>query len=148
MNPVVRDYQVSDRDACLAIFDSNIPDYFDQSERDMFADFLNGPSGFYFVIAQDGQVCACGGYAKEDRGQARFTWGMAERGRHGQGLGRLLAEHRLAEITASGLFQEIELFTTPIIAPFFQKFGFTVKETRKDGFAPGMDQVQMIKWLD
>lgn len=147
MKTVVRDYRISDRAACLAIFDSNIPDYFDQSERDMFADFLDGPRGCYFVIEQDGTVCACGGYAKEDRGQARFTWGMAERDRHGQGLGRLLAEHRLAEITSSGLFREIELFTTPIISPFFQKFGFSIEKTEKDGFAPGMDQVQMIKWL-
>lgn len=143
----VRDYAVTDKADCLTLFDSNVPRYFDVSERVMFEDFLDNPDGAYFVIKREHQVCGCGGYAREDRGQARYTWGMVDNRLHGQGLGRLLAEYRLDRIIASGEFREVELFTTPAVAPFFKKFGFEAENIEKGGFAPGMDKVQMIKWL-
>ncbi len=147
MSAAFRPYAVTDKTACLALFDSNVPRYFDSSERAAFADFLDQPVGDYFIIEQAGEVCGCGGFRTEDRGQARFTWGMVDNSRHGSGLGRMLAEYRLREIEASGAFAEIELFTTPQIAPFFAKFGFEAAGIEKDGFAPGMDKVQMLKNL-
>jgi GNAT superfamily N-acetyltransferase len=143
----VRPYILSDKDACLSIFDGNVPEYFDASERAAFATFLDGPRGEYFAIEQDGAVIGCGGFAKEDRGQARFTWGMVDRPLHGEGLGRLLAEYRLQAIEDAGVFSEVELFTTQIVAPFFVKLGFAIEGVTKDGFAPGMDKVQMIRKL-
>lgn len=131
----------------MEVFDSNIPDFFDVSERDMLSTFLDGPHGSYYVVEQDGIVIGSGGFAKELQGQARFTWGMVHRDHHGDGLGRLLAEHRLQEIEQSGEFTEAELFTTPKVASFFEKFGFEQRQIKRDGFAPGMDQVQMIKRL-
>lgn len=141
----VRPYVMSDKQACLLIFDSNVPDYFNVVERDAFAAFLNNPRGVYFTVEQDGAVVGCGGYAKEGRGQARLTWGMVDRTQHGEGLGRLLAEYRLKDIAESSQFSETELITTPTVAPFFVKFGFVEREIVKDGVAPGMDTVQMIK---
>ena len=141
----IRPYAVTDKPACMAVFDSNVPDYFDLSERDMLSTWLDAPKGEYYVVEQDGKVIGCGGFAREVRGQARFTWGMVHNNHHGEGLGRLLAEHRLAEIEKTGAYSEAELFTTPQVAPFFRKFGFVDAGTKKDGFAPGMDQVQMIK---
>ncbi|WP_109355861.1 GNAT family N-acetyltransferase [Sphingorhabdus sp. EL138] len=144
MNATIRPFVATDKDACLALFDSNVPRYFDASERGDFSKFLDRPDGDYFVVEQATEICGCGGFVKEDRGQARFTWGMVDNARHGSGLGRLLAEYRLRAIKASGRFQEAELFTTPKIAPFFAKFGFDIVDIEKDGFAPDMDKVQMI----
>jgi GNAT superfamily N-acetyltransferase len=138
---------LSDKKACLALFDSNVPDFFDATERRDFTAFLDIPGGQYFAIERDGAVIGCGGFAREDRGQARFTWGMVDRNCHGQGLGRLLAEYRLQAIEDTGDFSEVELFTTPTVAPFFSRFGFASQRVEKDGFAPGMDKVQMIKAL-
>ncbi|MEO9599355.1 GNAT family N-acetyltransferase [Parasphingorhabdus sp.] len=143
----VRPYALSDKQACLAIFDSNVPDFFDSTERPDFAGFLDGPDGEYFIVEQEGAVIGCGGFAKEDRGQARFTWGMVSNRHHGEGLGRLLAEYRLRAMDDAGDYAEVELFTTPIVAPFFEKLGFAIAQVDKDGFAPGMDKVQMIKTL-
>jgi len=143
----VRPFAAADKDECLTLFDSNVPRYFDSSERADFADFLDNPNGAYFVIAQDGKVCGCGGFVKEARGQARFTWGMVDNAHHGSGLGRMLAEYRLQAIEASGAFEEAELFTTPQVAPFFAKFGFETVDVETDGFAPGMDKVQMVRHL-
>lgn len=145
MTPLIRKYQMKDKAACLAIFDGNVPDFFDASERDMFAGFLDAPQGDYFVIEQDARICGCGGIVREDRGQARFTWGMVDNSQHGAGLGRLLAEYRLQVIDEAGDYSEAELFTTHRVAPFFAKFGFEIRGVEKDGFAPGMDKVQMIR---
>ena len=84
-------------------------------------------------------------FEPKTRGQARFTWGMVHRDHHGTGLGRMMTEHRLREIEQSREFSEIEIFTTPKVAPFFRKFGFADRRLEKDGFAPGMDRVQMLK---
>ncbi|MEH6701891.1 GNAT family N-acetyltransferase [Parasphingorhabdus sp.] len=143
----VQPYVVADKPACLAIFDSNVSEFFDSTEREDFAAFLDNPGGEYFILERDGAVIGCGGFAKEDRGQARFTWGMVDRNCHGQGLGRLLAEYRLQAIADADDYSEVELFTTPMVAPFFVKLGFAAAQVEKDGFAPGMDKVQMIKTL-
>lgn len=148
MTRSIRAYGPADKAACIAVFDSNIPDYFDATEREMLSGFLDDPHGKYFVIEQNDQVIGSGGFAKEDRGKARFTWGMVHRDHHGAGLGRLMAEHRLKAIEQSGRYSEVELFTTPKVASFFEKFGFEQRKIDKDGFAPGMDQVQMIKKLN
>lgn len=147
MTESIRIYQIADKAACLRIFDSNIPDFFDRSERDLLSDFLDSPIGAYFVIERDGAVIGSGGYRKEECGQARFTWGMVHRKHHGEGLGQRLAEYRLEAIEKSGEYSEIEIHTTPKIAPFFKKFGFESRKVEPDGFAPGMDKVQMLKAL-
>ncbi|MEP2990870.1 MAG: GNAT family N-acetyltransferase [Parasphingorhabdus sp.] len=147
MTTSIRTYQIADKVACLRIFDSNIPDFFDRSERDLLSHFLDSPIGAYFVVERDGAVIGSGGFRKEDRGQARFTWGMVHRKHHGDGLGQLLAEHRLQEIEKSGEYSEVEIHTTPKVAPFFEKFGFESRKIEPDGFASGMDQVQMTKPL-
>ena len=143
----VRPYMLSDKQACLAIFDGNVPDFFDATERDLFVEFLDQPKGHYFCIEQDGRILGCGGFAREDREQARFTWGMVDQAHHGDGLGRLLTEHRLQEIVKAGNYAEADLSTTPRVAPFFAKFGFVETGREKDGFAPGMDKVLMVKPL-
>ena len=147
MSHLIRPYAVGDKQDCLDICDSSVPDFFDASERSLLSEFLDNPIGSYVVIEKDRAVIGSGGYRKEDRGQARFTWGMVHRDHHGEGLGRLMAEHRIREIERSGTFTEAEIFTTPRVAPFFEKFGFKKIGFIKDGFAPGMDQVQMIKKL-
>ncbi len=144
---IVRPYAIGDKNACLALFDSNVPDFFDPTERHLFVDFLDQPAGPFFCIEQDGRIVGCGGYAIADRGQALFTWGMVNQAHHGDGLGRLLTEHRLQEIVKAGDYKEAELSTTPRVSTFFEKFGFVETGREKDGFAPGMDKVLMIKPL-
>src|SRR5712691_13268061 len=58
----VRPYLPANRDACLAVFDSNTPDFFKSHERRHFEEFLEGPNCSYFVMDQDGAIAGCGGY--------------------------------------------------------------------------------------
>ena len=53
---IVRPYEPGDRDACLALFESNVPVFFDVSEREGFADFLDEMHWPYQVIVRDGRI--------------------------------------------------------------------------------------------
>ena len=66
MTIAIRNYRVEDKQVCLAIFDSSVPDYFDISEREELEHFLDEPIGPYFVLEQDGQVIGGGGFRTED----------------------------------------------------------------------------------
>ncbi len=94
-----RPYHHNDLSACLAIFDSNLPIYFAPEERPDFASFLRelADEHAYQVIELDGSVVACGGLSPPTNGTAGFCWGMVEKSRHGQGLGRHLARVRLQQ---------------------------------------------------
>jgi len=57
-------YEAADMDACLAIFDSNTPDFFAPEERDDFARFLargHDRDRPYIVLEREGAVIAWGG---------------------------------------------------------------------------------------
>ena len=54
----------------------------------MLSTWLDDPQGEYYVVEQDCEVIGSGGFAREERGQARFTWGMVHRDHHGDGLGK------------------------------------------------------------
>ena len=143
----VRTYSPADRNACLAVFDSNTPGFFDPAERAGFEAFLDGVDCYYFVMEHDGAVAGCGGYAIDEEMRASLVWGMIRGDLHKLGLGRFLLMFRLREITKAGGVQLVSLGTSQRTAPFFEKQGFKVTSTRKDGYAPGVDRVEMMMKL-
>ena len=59
---IFRQYTNADREACLAIFDSNAGRYFSPVDQEDFAAFLDAPPGFFGVLLDDtGSVVGCGG---------------------------------------------------------------------------------------
>ncbi|HWW12495.1 MAG TPA: hypothetical protein VN018_08255, partial [Brevundimonas sp.] len=66
---VARPYAPTDREACLALFDSNTPRFFDPSERPGFERFLDEMCWPYQVIERGGRIVACGGHAMGPDGQ-------------------------------------------------------------------------------
>ena len=145
----VRPYVPTDRDACLAVFDSNAPEFFLAHERAEFESFLDTPNGPYFVLDHDGLITGCGGYVVgEEPGLARMAWGMVLRDWHRKGMGRLLLMYRLRQITKAGGVQFVGLDTTQRSAPFFLSQGFKVAGVAADGYGPGMDRVEMTMKLN
>lgn len=141
---IARPYDVADREACLALFDSNVPRFFDPSERAGFADFLDRNRPPYQVIERDGRVVACGGHAVEPDGRtASLCWGMVAQGLHGQGLGRMLTEARLAAARAEPGVTSVRLDTGRHTTGFYERFGFVIEQVVKDGYAPGSDRHDM-----
>lgn len=141
---ITRAYTPADRQACLTLFDSNTPRFFDPSERAGFEGFLNEMRWPYQVIARDGRIVACGGHAVEPNGRTvSLCWGMVEQGLHGQGLGRLLTEARLAAARAEAGVTEVRLDTGALTTGFYERFGFVIEQVVKDGYAPGSDRYDM-----
>ena len=143
----IRDYRASDRDACLALFESNVPRFFDGSEREQFLGFLDGGEGRYLVVEDDeGRVIACGGVAVRD-GIADLCWGMVDQRLHGQGVGGLFTRERIRIAREEMVAERMELCTSQHTAGFYERHGFErVKET-PDGFGPGVDRIDMVKAL-
>lgn len=141
----LRRYTLDDLESCLAIFDRNVPRYFDPSDREEFSAFLRSVPGVYLVgSVQDRGVVACGGwYVREADPVAGLTWGMVDPSLQGKGLGRALLEERLRQIREDGRARVIRLRTTQRVQGFFERAGFMKKETLADGFGPGLDRVDM-----
>jgi predicted GNAT family N-acyltransferase len=145
-----RPYTALDLQACLRLFDGNVPKFFDPSERQSFATFLQDQSlnTAFLVIENNGVVIACGGHVLEDDGQtAGLCWGMVDQSLHGQGLGRLLTEARLQAIRKQPAIQRVRLDTSQHTHAFYARFGFTVERVETDGYGPGLDRMDMVLLL-
>ncbi|ALN81692.1 GNAT family N-acetyltransferase [Lysobacter antibioticus] len=147
--PSLRRYRAEDRAACLALFDSNVPDYFAELERADFIrtlDEIDGEIVAYWVIELEGEgIVACGGYAASD-GDASIAvlcWGMVRRDLHRRGLGERLLRERLSRIDAEPAFAWSVLETTQHSRAFYARHGFRAMREQRDGFAPGFDLVEM-----
>ena len=144
---VFRPYAPRDLSRCLAIFDGNVPTFFDMDERGDFLAFLRGADrgeAPYLVAELEGSVVASGGLVVESDGScARLAWGMVDRTRHGEGLGTRLTEARLALAHADPRIVELRLDTSRQAKGFYERFGFTVSRIVPDGFAPGLDRYEM-----
>lgn len=132
------------RDACVDVFDSNVPDYFLPSERAQFEAFLDDLPGPYFIGESGGRVVACGGIALSDEGgRADLCWGMVHRSLHRRGLGRRLTRHRVEEARGLPEVRQIALQTSQHTKDFYRSLGFEVVEVDPDGFGEGMDRLHM-----
>ena len=140
-----RDFTAADREACLAVFDSNVPDYFHDAERVEFAAFLAALPGPYLVLVDtDGVVVGCGGYARvAGTGRADLCWGMVSNSAHGKGLGRALTQARIDRVLADPTVTEVVLNTSQHTVGFYERLGFETVAVIPDGFAPGLDRYDM-----
>lgn len=139
-----RPYEARDRDACLALFDSNVPTYFTTEERPGFADWLTSMDPrAYRVIERDGRVVACGGVGLEPDGAvASLCWGMVDQGLHRQGLGRALTQARIDAARALGA-TAVRCDTSQKTTAFYERFGFVITAVETDGYGPGLDRCEM-----
>lgn len=142
----LRAYREGDRKACLALFDGNVPDYFAAEERQDYVSFLKALPGPYFVMEDErGEAVACGGYAaaQQKREIAVLCWGMVRRDLHRHGAGTRLLVERLRRIAAEPSFSVVLIETSQHSRGFFERFGFIAKQVIPNGFAPGIDRVEM-----
>lgn len=138
-----RPYAPADRDACLALFDGNVPRYFDPDERAGFAAFLDALPGPFLVADDGGRVVACGGWAVEaDTGDVALCWGIVDAARHREGIGDRLTRARLRDALA-GAPRAVVIRTSQHTQGFYERLGFAVARVVPDGHAPGIDFVEM-----
>ncbi|MFW6200941.1 MAG: GNAT family N-acetyltransferase [Gemmatimonadota bacterium] len=140
-----RDYAPADRAACVAVFESNVPEFFVPAEREEFEAFLDDLPGPYLVLEDaTGRVVACGGYAVgSGTATADLCWGMVLHELQGTGLGRRLTEARLARIRREGVARAVALRTSQQTRGFYERLGFVTERVAPDGVAPGLDLCEM-----
>ena len=142
--PEFRRYNSSDREACLAIFDSNCPEFLHPKERADFQAWLDAPEGIYLVMVESGRVIGCGGFVIDaQERKLSLCWGLLHADWHGRRLGELLLLERLTRGVDSGGATWSRLATTPKVEPFFVRVGYRRVEHTPDGWGPGMDSVEL-----
>ena len=147
----LRPWRAEDRDLGEALFDSNTPNYFAAIEKPDFLGFVDDLPGPYFVLESlAGEALGCGGYARQPKAPsvAALCWGMVRGDLHGRGLGQRLLTERLTRIAADPAFKTVDIQTTQHSQGFFARYGFVQTAHVPDGFAPGMDRVDMTLRLD
>lgn len=146
----IRPYAPADRSACLAVFETNVPAFFLDPEREEFEAFLDDLPGPYLVLEDGrGRIVGCGGWAVEPGTEtADLCWGMIRRDLQGAGLGRRLTEARLQEIREDGMVREVALKTSHLTAGFYERLGFVTEEVVEDGFGTGLDRCAMRLRVD
>jgi len=146
------EYTPVDEQECLAIFDSNTPQYFAVQERETFQGFLNrlATPYSYFVVRDAGEkIIACGGIKLELSNQlAKLRWDMVAGELHHQKIGTFLALSRLYQICQFSDIRTISLHTSQHSYLFYEKMGFVVQHIIPDGIVPGMDEYFMQLNLD
>lgn len=143
-----RPFRATDRAACLAVFDSNVPDFLAAGERaDFSADLDVAARGDtpYLVLTRAGGIVACGGlWLGPDGAEAALSWGMVARPFHRQGLGTRLLRERLALARTLPGLQRLTLATSQHTRAFYEGFGFQPVGITPEGLGPGLDRCDMI----
>ena len=141
---MIRPFTSSDFEACVLVIQSNTPRYFAESEEAIYRSFLEQIPGEYFVVEDQNQVLGCGGWALNKDSTCALTWGMVQANQHGKGIGSRLLKHRLDCIFRTHPTSKARIETIPAVAPFFEKFGFSVTKKVENGFGNGFDQWIMV----
>ncbi len=152
----IRPYTPADKDACMAIFRSNCPHYFDPSEEAPFEQWLehqaaktrvfeNSEEEHYYVLeTPEHGIAACGGfYLVKGAKEARLAWGMVHSDHHRKGYGTELYEFRRNEILKNWPDHVITLGTSQHTWPFYEKMGMRVTDVKPAGYGPHLDRYDM-----
>jgi len=142
LEPQIRSFRVTDRQACLALFDENCPDYFAQNERDEYAQFLVVQPSSYQVCILDNRVVGAFGLYATSSGHTALHWILFSPSVQGRGLGSIVMFRVVRELKEKGS-STLRISASHKSAPFFAKFGATELATITDGWCPGMHRVEM-----
>jgi len=129
----------------LNIFDSNVPQFFDASERKPFEDFIDQKNKHYFIFKLKDIIIGAGGYWAETPNEARICWLMVHSDYHKKGVGRQMMNSFEEKIKGEGAFRSITLKTAQKTEKFYQKLGYTTIFFEKDHWAKGLDLYLMEK---
>lgn len=144
---ILRPYTPADRDACLTILASNIPDFVLPRELAEYAEWLDracapGAEDPCEYLVDTDLRCAGGISFADTAPVATLSWGIVRRDLHRSGLGRALLREGLARIRARGVTQVL-MDTSDASVGFFLRHGFVVTGRVRDGYGPGVDLLDL-----
>jgi RimJ/RimL family protein N-acetyltransferase len=143
-------YEPEDKNGCLRVFRSNVPDCFSSQEEEEFSAFLDRRASAYFTLKTgEGEILACSGYKLHPDGRsARFRWDMVDSAYHGQGLGKVMVYARMSRLLPMETIEVIHAIANQFSSGFYQKFGFEIVKATPNGICPGFDEILLDLTLD
>lgn len=152
----IRTYTAADKNACIEVFKSNLPKYFDPAELPLFLAWLEkqeigepGHSGsledhYYVLEMGEKGIVGCGGfYVANDADEVRFAWGMIHSGFHKHKLGTELSKFRILKMKEGWPNHKITLGTSQHTFPFYEKMGMKVVKIIPKGYGEELDRYDM-----
>jgi ribosomal-protein-alanine N-acetyltransferase len=151
MKLAIRAYQISDKQACLEAFESNVPKYFTQAEIADYDKFLEmipikveANKTFYYVVVFGNEVIGCGGFGDKDNSDIiTLAWGLIHQNFHKKGFGKVLLDYRLEQIKEKYPNQLVYIDTTQYSYGFFEKYGFETTKITHDFYEMGLHRYDM-----
>lgn len=151
---MIKEYLPIYKPRLMDIFDSNMPKYFDPTERQPFHDFLDDSNAFYkveshyFVYLKNKEVLGAGGYLREKEGDARIIWLLVDQSMHSKGIGSEMMNFFEQEILKKKEYHMISLKTSQLTDVFYEKLGFVTLESADNHWGPGLHLRYMEKQLN
>lgn len=143
LQPGFRPYSASDRQACLAIFEANCPEFFAPNERADYLRFLDGAPEHYEVCEERDGVSGAFGLPGDAGSPLTLTWIMLHPRAQGRGTGAAIMR-RVLDIATERQSPLIHIAASHRSAAFFSRFGAVEKDRRENGWGPGMHRVDMV----
>jgi N-acetylglutamate synthase-like GNAT family acetyltransferase len=151
MKLAIRAYQISDKQACLEVFESNVPKYFTQAEIADYDKFLEmipikveANKTFYYVVVFENKVIGCGGFGDKDNSDIiTLAWGLIHQNFHKKGIGKVLLDYRLDQIKEKFPNQPVYIDTTQYSYGFFEKYGFETIKITNNFYEKGLHRYDM-----
>jgi [ribosomal protein S18]-alanine N-acetyltransferase len=141
---MIRPYALSDKQALIDMLRLNTPAYFAPGEEGELVDYLDNKREDYFVVEEAGQVIGSGGLNYFDNNTwVRISWDLVHPDFQGRGIGKALTLFRINRAREKGTVRFIQVRTSQLVYPFYQKLGFELEKIEKDFWAKGFDLYQM-----
>jgi len=142
MEITFRPYSLCDKEICLALFDTNCPEYFAPNERRDYNDFLtSNPHGYELCIVNEDIVGAFG-LIEESKNQRRLDWILLNQNSQGSGIGSIIMNRVLAQARDKSV-AVILITTSHKVYNFFEKFGAIKVSEIENALGPGLHRVDM-----
>jgi GNAT superfamily N-acetyltransferase len=144
MDPEFAPYGPEHREACLAVFDENCPEFFAPNERADYAAFLDRVGADYRVCRIEGGVAGAFGLMPAGAAdEAHLNWILLSPSAQGAGVGRAIMGEVAALASVRGV-AAVHIAASHKSAPFFVRFGAAETLRTADGWGPGMHRVDMV----
>lgn len=134
VNCRIREYLPEDRDACLALYHTNIPGFLTDQDADTFVELLEHGTSYLLVAEHDTQVVACGSLELlGDTGMARIIHDAVHRDYQRKGIGSTLLAARLSLLEPENE-KPVQVFlrAKPEAAAFYSSYGFSIHTFEKN----------------
>ena len=129
---------------CLSIFESNIPEFIDTTEKPLFINFLSRKEIIYFILCESKELIACGGYAHDNKkDNVVLCWGLVHNQFHKMGFGTHLLQYRLKHIMKNYPNANIILDTSQRTYKFYERLNFKVDKITSNFYRKGLDRYDM-----